>query len=127
MNYYVLLGVDRKARLLEIKKAYRKLARRYHPDLNPGDARAEERFKQISQAYEVLSDPQKRKAYDLQADLGGRGDPGAGAAPGSAAPPRFSRTSLEDAPANRRIGAPRAAVTASPTRSASASSKRCAV
>lgn len=70
MNPYEVLGVDRKARLSDIKKAYRKLARRYHPDLNPGDKRAEERFKHISEAYEVLSDPAKRKAHDLELDFG---------------------------------------------------------
>ncbi len=81
MSYYSVLGVDRKTRLPDIKKAYRKLARKYHPDLNPGDKRAEERFKQITEAYEVLSDPQKRKAYDLQGDLGGRGPEGGGPPP----------------------------------------------
>ncbi|MDQ3850806.1 MAG: molecular chaperone DnaJ [Actinomycetota bacterium] len=63
-DHYQALGVDRKASADEIKKAYRKLARQYHPDRNPGDARAEERFKEISQAHDVLSDPDKRKAYD---------------------------------------------------------------
>ncbi len=82
MNYYELLGVDRRARPSEIKKVYRRLARRYHPDLNPGDKRAEERFKQITEAYEVLSDPQKRKAYELQIDVGGRGAGVGGPAPG---------------------------------------------
>ncbi len=59
-----MLGVERKASADEIKKAYRKLARQYHPDKNPGDAKAEERFKQISQAHDVLGDPDKRKEYD---------------------------------------------------------------
>jgi molecular chaperone DnaJ len=68
MDYYEVLGVDRKARPQEIKRAYRKLARQHHPDLNPGDRRAEERFKRLTEAYEVLSDPQKRRAYDQQAD-----------------------------------------------------------
>jgi molecular chaperone DnaJ len=77
MNHYEVLGVDRKARPSEIKKAYRKLARRYHPDLNPGDKRAEERFKQISEAYETLTDPAKRKAHDLELDFG-QGGPGTG-------------------------------------------------
>ncbi|HOV79664.1 MAG TPA: J domain-containing protein [Bacillota bacterium] len=63
-DYYKILGVDRKADAKAIKKAYRELARRYHPDANPGDRRAEERFKEISEAYEVLSDPEKRKRYD---------------------------------------------------------------
>src|SRR5258706_12980977 len=70
MSYYEVLGVIRKARLADIKKAYRRLARKHHPDLNPGDRRAEERFKQITEAYETLSDPQKRKAYDQQIDYG---------------------------------------------------------
>jgi molecular chaperone DnaJ len=63
-DYYKALGVDKKAGADEIKKAYRKLARKYHPDRNPDDAKAEERFKEISQAYDVLGDPEKRKQYD---------------------------------------------------------------
>src|ERR1700736_5966957 len=63
-DYYKTLGVDKKASAEEIKKAYRKLARQYHPDRNPDDKAAEERFKEISQAYDVLGDPDKRKQYD---------------------------------------------------------------
>jgi molecular chaperone DnaJ len=63
-DYYKALGVDKKASADEIKKAYRKLARQYHPDRNPDDKAAEERFKEISQAYDVLGDPDKRKQYD---------------------------------------------------------------
>jgi molecular chaperone DnaJ len=59
-----VLGVDRKASAAEIKKAYRKLARQYHPDRNPGDAKSEARFKEISQAHDILGDPDKRKDYD---------------------------------------------------------------
>ena len=64
-DYYVVLGVDKKASADEIKKAYRKLAMQYHPDRNPDDAVAEERFKDISEAYAVLSEPEKRKQYDM--------------------------------------------------------------
>ena len=60
-DYYNILGVNRNAEEKEIKKAYRKLARQYHPDVNPGDKAAEEHFKDINEAYEVLSDPEKRK------------------------------------------------------------------
>ncbi|OPX84312.1 MAG: Curved DNA-binding protein [Pelotomaculum sp. PtaB.Bin104] len=63
-DYYKVLGVDKTADAKAIKKAYRGLARRYHPDANPGDKQSEERFKEISEAYEVLSDPEKRKKYD---------------------------------------------------------------
>jgi molecular chaperone DnaJ len=63
-DYYKTLGVDKKATQDEIKKAYRKLARQYHPDRNPGEEAAEERFKEISQAHDVLGDPDKRKQYD---------------------------------------------------------------
>lgn len=63
-DYYKLLGVDRKAKQEDISKAFKKLARKYHPDLNPGDKKAEEEFKKINEAYEVLKDPEKRKLYD---------------------------------------------------------------
>lgn len=63
-DYYSILGLDRKASQEEIKKAYRKLAVKYHPDKNQGNKTAEERFKEVSEAYEVLGDPEKRKQYD---------------------------------------------------------------
>jgi molecular chaperone DnaJ len=81
-DLYSVLGVDKKASPEDIKKAYRKLARRYHPDRNPGDARAEERFKEVSAAYDVLGDADKRKQYDRGTLFGGFGT-GAGRAGGA--------------------------------------------
>jgi molecular chaperone DnaJ len=76
-DYYKTLGVDKQATAEEIKKSYRKLARQYHPDRNPGDKQAEARFKEISQAHDVLGDPEKRKQYDS-----GSGPFASGAGPG---------------------------------------------
>jgi molecular chaperone DnaJ len=75
-DLYETLGISRDASADEVKKAYRKLARQYHPDANPGDASAEERFKEVQAAYDVLSDPEKRKRYDRLGSANGRVGPG---------------------------------------------------
>ena len=82
-DYYATLGVQKGASEADVKKSYRKLAQKYHPDANPGDTAAEEKFKEVSHAYDVLSDPKTRKEYDdfremLASGLGGFGGPGLG-------------------------------------------------
>src|SRR5438270_3781767 len=82
-DYYETLGVPRKAATEEIRRAYRKLARKYHPDLNPGDKSAEEKFKNVQEAYDVLSDAKKRQMYDQFGFYSENGmpNPGAGGGP----------------------------------------------
>src|ERR687885_986324 len=81
-DFYSVLGVGRDASDDEVKKAYRKLAMTYHPDRNNGSKEAEERFKEITEAYDVLRDPQKRAAYDRYGEAGLRGGGGMGGAGG---------------------------------------------
>ena len=75
-DYYEILGVPKNAPQEEIKRAYRRLAMKYHPDRNPGNAEAEGKFKEAAEAYEVLSDDQKRQRYDQFGHAGLRGTPG---------------------------------------------------
>jgi molecular chaperone DnaJ len=97
-DFYQVLGVKRDAKPEEIKKAYRRLARKHHPDVNPGDKSAEDRFKQITEAHDVLSDPKKRQVYDRfgqysdnLADMAAKGHaPGGRGAPGGGAPFDFT-------------------------------------
>src|SRR5690349_23555918 len=84
-DFYKVLGVKKDVSDADLKKTYRKLARQYHPDSNPGDVKAEARFKEISEAYSVLSDPQMRQEYDQIRAMGSgaRFTPGAGGRAGS--------------------------------------------
>src|SRR5881227_1983919 len=103
-DYYKILNISRGASADEIKKAFRKLARKYHPDVNPGDKKAEEKFKELSEANDVLSDPKKRKIYEqvgfysdnidpATAEAYARAGGGAGGFPGGAGYARGSGAS----------------------------------
>jgi molecular chaperone DnaJ len=95
-NPYDVLGVSKSASDDEIKKAYKKLAREYHPDRNPGDSGAEERFKDLQAAYDILSNADKRKAYDAFGESGPRGFPGGGADMGGMHFEEFDLSNLGD-------------------------------
>lgn len=82
-DYYKILGVDKKATKEEIKKAYRRLAVQHHPDKNPGDKKAEDQFKLVNEAHEVLGDPEKRKKYDELGENWNRFEQGGNSGPGS--------------------------------------------
>src|SRR5918997_5234610 len=96
-DFYKVLGVKRDAKPEEIKKAYRRLARKHHPDVNPGDKSAEDRFKKITEAHDVLSDPKKRQVYDRfgqysdnLADMAAKGHAPGGRGPAAGAPFDFT-------------------------------------
>src|SRR6185503_4919781 len=84
-DYYETLSVPRGASADDIRKSYRKLARKYHPDLNPGDKSSEERFKNVQEAYDILSDPKKRQMYDQYGFYSENGMPAGGPGTGGAA------------------------------------------
>jgi molecular chaperone DnaJ len=99
-EYYETLGVPKQASADDIRKAYRKLARKYHPDLNPGDKSSEERFKNVQEAYDILSDAKKRQMYDQVGFYSDNGFPGAGPGPGAGQQPNmdFSGFDFSDFP-----------------------------
>src|SRR5438105_15198183 len=88
-DYYDTLGVPRKASADEIRKSYRKLARKFHPDLNPGDKSSEDRFKNVQEAYDVLSDTKKRQMYDQVGFYSENGYPDAGPTSGARTHPNM--------------------------------------
>src|SRR6202453_2684737 len=105
-DYYAILGIKKAATSDEIRKAFRKLARKHHPDVNPGDKKSEEKFKEISEANDVLSDDKKRKIYDqlgfysdnidpAAAEAAARGGYGGGASAGYSGAQRGSRGGQE--------------------------------
>src|SRR3954466_13996591 len=112
-DYYETLAVGRGADTEEIRKAYRKLARKYHPDLNPGDKSAEERFKKVQEAYDILSDENKRKVYDQYGfysdNMELNGAPGGGASSGG---PNFSGFDFNEFMRQQQAGGGRAGATA---------------
>src|SRR5947199_9730091 len=75
MDFYVILGLERGATLADVKRAYKRLARRYHPDINPGDRMAAAQFRKIAEAYETLSDPDRRRRYDQTGQTSGSAEP----------------------------------------------------
>ena len=111
-EYYETLGVPKSSSVDDIRKAYRKLARKYHPDLNPGDKASEERFKNVQEAYDVLSDPKKRQMYDQFGFYSENGFPGAGhGGPGAGQGPHpgmdFNGFDFSDFMANQQAGGTR--------------------
>src|SRR5580658_6994520 len=103
-DYYETLSVAREASSDDIRKAYRKLARKHHPDLNPGDKTAEDRFKKVQEAYDVLNDPKKKQMYDQVGYYSENGAP-AGGAPGGGSGPNMGFGGFDFSDVFSRAGA----------------------
>lgn len=125
-DYYEVLGVEKGASEDEIKKAYRKLAKANHPDLHPGDKECEERFKEINEAYEVLSDPDKRAKYDQFGMRRSTRPPAAPAAPVSAASAALATFSAAASGISSAISSAAASAAGRPSAAARAGAKTCA-